>query len=450
MCLNLFYFADVPFGRLDEVMQLIKKHLTGRIPDMLNKKDNQVFLDWLAGGQDKQVAMEREANARSNGALSVAARNLGSGGGGNAIVQSAQVVGTDPRDIEDAKILAQSFKDAAGSCGDLVVFKKQLLQVENEGHEQDLKRRRELIQVENEGHEQDLKRRKELAEAEAEALQLEAHGRLKAAAIEAEAMRKLAEARLAVAEMEERIRRLTAARSVLELPVPSAPPLPLQNNELEEASDHEEDPDIHLTLDEIKTKVSTSKVPTTLKELSKFFGGDRDAQINLNRFRKIQYEDILSERLTRYKHEEASPPGDSITRPYTLKKNLAETRQRIEHYCSLVFWSYASCTLLDLEKKQSILGPEFRTSAIESESTGLKNSAVNWSNLDDKFFGLPVDVDNIPEALEGDVDDEIEAITNLKPHLKTFKQRYRSMVWKLKVRVAELLCERVQSEIAKL
>jgi DNA polymerase III delta prime subunit len=58
-----------------EIKELVK-HLKGKIPDMLNAKDNQIFLDYLAGGQSRQIAVERAANAQSKGVLSVAARNI--------------------------------------------------------------------------------------------------------------------------------------------------------------------------------------------------------------------------------------------------------------------------------------------------------------------------------------------------------------------------------------
>ena len=70
------FFADIPFARLDAVLLLIKTCLKGEMVDMLNTKDNQVFLDYLAGGQDKRIAAERQANASSDGALNVAARNV--------------------------------------------------------------------------------------------------------------------------------------------------------------------------------------------------------------------------------------------------------------------------------------------------------------------------------------------------------------------------------------
>ncbi len=66
----------MPFARLDSILLLAKNHLKGKIPDMLNAKDNQVFLDYLAGGQNRRIAVERAANAQSTGVLSMGARNV--------------------------------------------------------------------------------------------------------------------------------------------------------------------------------------------------------------------------------------------------------------------------------------------------------------------------------------------------------------------------------------
>ncbi len=57
-------------------MLVVKNHLKGKIPDMLNAKDNHVFLDYLAGGQNRRIAVERAANAQSTGLLSMGARNV--------------------------------------------------------------------------------------------------------------------------------------------------------------------------------------------------------------------------------------------------------------------------------------------------------------------------------------------------------------------------------------
>ena len=67
--------SDVPFAKLDNILLLVKKHLKGKIPDLLNAKDNQVFLDYLSGGQSSQIARERAANASAQGVLNMAARN---------------------------------------------------------------------------------------------------------------------------------------------------------------------------------------------------------------------------------------------------------------------------------------------------------------------------------------------------------------------------------------
>ncbi len=66
----------MPFARLDIILLLVKNHLKGKIPDMLNAKDNQIFLDYLAGGQNRRIAVERAANAQSTGVLSMGARNM--------------------------------------------------------------------------------------------------------------------------------------------------------------------------------------------------------------------------------------------------------------------------------------------------------------------------------------------------------------------------------------
>ena len=50
-------------------------HLKGKIPDMLKTKSLQVFRDYIAGGQNKRIAVERAANAQSQGVLSMAERN---------------------------------------------------------------------------------------------------------------------------------------------------------------------------------------------------------------------------------------------------------------------------------------------------------------------------------------------------------------------------------------
>jgi hypothetical protein len=61
--------AVVPFAKLDDIMTLITDKLEGKIPDMLRKKNNMIFMDYLAGGQSNKIAGERHANAMSNGAV---------------------------------------------------------------------------------------------------------------------------------------------------------------------------------------------------------------------------------------------------------------------------------------------------------------------------------------------------------------------------------------------
>ena len=55
--------ADIPFARLDAILLLAKLHLKGVIPKALNLKDSQIFIDYLAGGLCRVIALERLANA---------------------------------------------------------------------------------------------------------------------------------------------------------------------------------------------------------------------------------------------------------------------------------------------------------------------------------------------------------------------------------------------------
>jgi hypothetical protein len=146
--------TDVPFARLDAILLLIKNHLKGRIPEMLNSKDNQVFMDYLAGGQSRQVAMEREANAASGGVLSVAARNLvvADEDEGKDVamkeVENAkgelQVVASLAREV---KGLPETFKEIRKEFSELEEVK---LQYGKKGHDQKLQFKREEVELETE------------------------------------------------------------------------------------------------------------------------------------------------------------------------------------------------------------------------------------------------------------------------------------------------------------
>jgi hypothetical protein len=99
----------MPFTLLDGVLLLIKKHLKGKIADMLNAKDNQIFLDYLAGRPSEQIASETVANADSKGALSVAAHKLVGG-------HASQLMLTEA--ARDARRLMQSMEKAKASYVD--------------------------------------------------------------------------------------------------------------------------------------------------------------------------------------------------------------------------------------------------------------------------------------------------------------------------------------------
>jgi hypothetical protein len=67
-------FADVPFGNFEAVLSLAP-HLHGSVAQELREKEHQYTIDTFSGGCDPQVAIERASFARSNGAMSIAARN---------------------------------------------------------------------------------------------------------------------------------------------------------------------------------------------------------------------------------------------------------------------------------------------------------------------------------------------------------------------------------------
>jgi len=143
----------VPFARLDSILLLVKKHLKGKIPDMLNAKDNQVFLDYLAGGQSRQIAVERAANAQSKGVLSVAARNIE--GVPTEAPAPVAMTGEQIALIREARQELESIQALAGSLGgvpgSLQEIKKGLADIEEtkihyaqKGHEQKLRHAEEL------------------------------------------------------------------------------------------------------------------------------------------------------------------------------------------------------------------------------------------------------------------------------------------------------------------
>lgn len=105
--------------------------------DKLNAKDNQVFLDYMAGGQDSQIAREREVNASSGGALNVAARNLA--GLSESAIENAD---------KEAFQLAQDAREYVVQLGNARSAYMQLmntrLEMEAKLHRQSLEFQREL------------------------------------------------------------------------------------------------------------------------------------------------------------------------------------------------------------------------------------------------------------------------------------------------------------------
>ena len=137
---------------------------------MLNDKDNQVFLDYLAGGRNAQVAMEREANAQSNGVLSVAARNLADGQNAQVAVESGanaqsmtarnlvEMGGDEVRKLEDIKnelqVIATMATEVSNLPHTLREFKKEFSEIMDlkidygkKEQELELKKRKQNMQL---------------------------------------------------------------------------------------------------------------------------------------------------------------------------------------------------------------------------------------------------------------------------------------------------------------
>jgi hypothetical protein len=78
--------------------------------DTLRTKDNQVFLDYLAGGQSRQISQEREANAVSISALNVAARNA---------VATTMEGGNHPQALQESLVAARELSTELKLCDEL-------------------------------------------------------------------------------------------------------------------------------------------------------------------------------------------------------------------------------------------------------------------------------------------------------------------------------------------
>lgn len=270
---------------------MIKNHLKGKIPDLLNQKDNQVFIDWLGGGHDRQLAREREANANSNGALSVAARNLqGVPEDASTAYKALDGDGNPaPKELLEAMSIhaettANSMKELAVSIKEAAVAYETLMDVE-------LKRKRELFAVEVEN-------KIKMAKADVEC-------KLMVADAEAKAVLKVAEAKSKVfspvqlpADLDERAPSMEPAlgnaisRSASPLDMQPQHAQPSDDTETEgEDNDNENDPrtddkDGYLFTDEEWEALSTAQklsyyqVRGATAEFDFFFAGGSNQKSN--------------------------------------------------------------------------------------------------------------------------------------------------------------------------
>ena len=122
--------AEVHFAKLDDMLQLICDCLKGEMAVAIRAKKMDVFIDHLCGGQNAQIACEREANAVSNSAINVAARNVAGVGEGTAQISSVGDVSA----LSSAAVVVQQGDDTfavtvnaiRGACSEVMELAVQL------------------------------------------------------------------------------------------------------------------------------------------------------------------------------------------------------------------------------------------------------------------------------------------------------------------------------------
>jgi hypothetical protein len=164
-------FADILFAKLDAILLLIKTSLEGEMVNMLNAKDTQVFLDYLAGGQDTRIAQERETNVGSGSVLNAAARNVM---GVEERVAEQPAVTTlvegfvSASVIHDSVAAARKLSAQFHECKDAYMdFAKTRLQMEGKPQEQAMEFAKDKLQVESKLQEQVMEFAKDKLEMEA-------------------------------------------------------------------------------------------------------------------------------------------------------------------------------------------------------------------------------------------------------------------------------------------
>jgi hypothetical protein len=208
--------------------------------------------------------------------------------------------------------------------------------------------------------------------------------------------------------------------------------------------------------------VGRSPIPNTLQQLDSLFVGISEGlQLQLNNIRLRGYEELIKQRLDQFdqKVNEASANNtthrdrESAKRREKLNCKLSESIEHVQHYCHLVFWTLCKAHLTP-QKLQAMLGSAFN---LEHHTVNRSTQYVTWSNLDEKKFGLPVDLGNVPKAVmdsgmwnAGDwvrVREMARKWVDCQCEKVYTKQQRRVWLWRFKALVAETLCKEAQKEI---
>jgi hypothetical protein len=149
---------------------------------------------------------------------------------------------------------------------------------------------------------------------------------------------------------------------------------------------------------------------------------------------------------------EASNDKDSAKRREKLNSKLSESLEHVQHYCHLVFWTLAK-THLTPQMLHGMLGSSFNLAQTSSNNT----QYVTWSNIDEKKFGLPVDLNNVPKAvMDSDmwhtalrvrVEEMARKWAACQCEKVYSRQQRRVSLWRFKALVVEMLCKVAQKEI---
>ncbi len=290
-----------------------------------------------------------------------------------------------------------------------------------DAHRQDLKRKQECLdhdlRCKQEMHEQDMLHKKQMLELRME---------------EAKAEEMFAKARQMV---------MQAENQSLALPSPTSP-ISVSTGPMDYGT------------------VGMSMIPSTLQQLDILFAGVSESlQLQLKSIRLIGYEETMKDRLNQFDQkvkaaaaELASNDKDSAKCREKLNSKLSETLEHVQHYCHLVFWTLAK-THLTPQMLHGMLGSSFNLAQTSSSNT----QYVTWSNIDEKKFGLPVDLDNVPKAvMDSDmwqaalrvrVEDMARKWAACQCEKVYSKQQRRVTLWRFKALVVEMLCKVAQKEI---